>query len=193
MVIPKLIAALLRLSPPSKAYSVARIASCPSSKPAPTTRQLPETTVSRLKNNKRHSITTSQQSLIFSHLNALGKLFISPLRTPFLMIVVKTFQKLPTNLPVSGTPTPYPDGSSHVHHHHHHYYYDPVTQRTRGHPHHRHRHHHDCKQKDDSRSSSSESNESGDRTGLKAPIKKLLKTKKCLIKDLKDTLLSKLF
>ncbi|EDS41620.1 coagulation factor X [Culex quinquefasciatus] len=112
---------------------------------------------------------------------------------------VMSFLKTGTDYPttarndVSGTPTPYPDGSSHVHHHHHHYYYDPVTQRTRGHPHHRHRHHHDCKQKDDSRSSSSESNESGDRTGLKAPIKKLLKTKKCLIKDLKDTLLSKLF
>lgn len=68
-----------------------------------------------------------------------------------------------------------------IHHHHHHYY--PQQPEAADH-----RHRNDCKH--GSSDSSSDSNESG---GLKAPIKRIFKKKKCLIKDLKDTLLSKLF
>lgn len=88
----------------------------------------------------------------------------------------------PAELNWTSTPNPSESHIHHHHHHHHHHYSDErQQQQQQGH---RHRH---CKDKKGS--SSSESNESG----LKAPIKRIFKKKKCLIKDLKDTLLSKLF
>ncbi|XP_055536280.1 transmembrane protease serine 9-like [Wyeomyia smithii] len=93
---------------------------------------------------------------------------------------VMTFLQTATDNPTppnSPATFPCPTGESHVHHHHHHHYHrhdQPGDQErsncNRGH------------------SGSSESNESG----LKAPIKKIFKKKKCFIKDLTSSLL-KLF
>nr|XP_029726488.1 transmembrane protease serine 9-like [Aedes albopictus] len=100
---------------------------------------------------------------------------------------VMSFLQTGTDYATSSAPPPGASHSSYteIHHHHHHYY--PQQPTTAGVPT-DHHHRHDCKHRNGDSSSSSE--ESG---GLKAPIKRIFKAKKCLIKDLKDTLLSKLF
>lgn len=72
----------------------------------------------------------------------------------------------------TGNGTPHPS-YAHIHHHHHYYHYNQKTAD-------------DCKDGN----TSSGSDESG---SLTEPIKKVFKMKKCFIKGLKDTLLSKLF
>ncbi|XP_053687782.1 transmembrane protease serine 9-like isoform X2 [Sabethes cyaneus] len=95
-----------------------------------------------------------------------------------------SFMQTPTNYPTApnSPASSRPAGESHVHHHQHHHYhhYDYPAAASGGD-----REHVPCMEQ----TGSSESNESS----LTAPIKRIIKKKKCFIKDLTSSLLSKLF